>query len=135
MSINKAIILGNVCQDAQVTTFQDGGKVVQFAVATNKRAFTTKDGREIPEQTEFHNVVINRKGLTDVAAQYVKKGIKVYVEGEMRTRQYQAKDGYTRYITEIFASEMELCTPKAQGAPAPAPAPEDPFATTDSAPY
>lgn len=134
MSVNKAIILGNVCQDAQVTTFQDGGKVVQFAIATNKRGYTTTDGREVPERTEYHNIVINRKGLADVAAQYIKKGIKVYVEGEIRNRQYQAKDGSTRYITEIYATEMELCTPKQQGAPAPAPE-NDPFATTDNVPY
>lgn len=134
MAINKAIILGNVCADAQVTTFQDGGKVAQFSVATNKKGYTTKDGREVKDKTEFHNVVVNRSGLADVAAQYVKKGIKVYVEGEMRTREYQAKDGTKQRITEIYVETLELCTPKPQGAPAPAPE-DDPFSMNNNVPY
>lgn len=129
MSVNKAIVLGNVCADPRVTDFADGGRVVQFSVATNKRGYTTKDGREVKEQTEFHNVVINRKGLADVAAQFVKKGIKVYIEGEMRTRQYQNANGMTQRVMEIYVTEMELCTPKPQGAPAPSPSQnDDPFA-------
>lgn len=128
MSVNKAIILGNVCADPIITTFDNGGKVAQFSVATNKRGYTTRDGREIPEQTEFHNVVVNRSGLVGVVENFVRKGIKIYIEGEMRTRIYQAKNGEQHRIMEIYASEMELCTPK-QDHNAPAPAPEnDPFA-------
>lgn len=120
MSVNKAIILGNVTADPRVTTFNDGGKVAQFSVATNKRAYTNKDGKEVPERAEFHNVVINRNGLVSVAEQFVKKGTKVYIEGEMRTRQYE-NNGVKQSICEIYADTLELLSAKPQGAPAPAP--------------
>lgn len=123
MSVNKATLLGNVCADPKVTTFQDGGKIAQFRLATNKRGYTTRDGREIPESSEFHNIVLGT-GLADITEKYVKKGNKVYVEGELRTREYKGDDNVTRYVTEIYATEMELLTPKSSGTQAP---PAKPF--------
>lgn len=107
MSINKVMLLGNVTQEPKVRTFDDGGKVVNISLATNKRGYTSRDGREIPEQTEFHNVVINRKGLAEVAEKYIHKGDKVYFGGELRTRKYEA-NGVTHYSTEVYVDELEL---------------------------
>lgn len=122
-SVNKAIIVGNVCADPKITTFPEGGKVAQFSVATNERAYKTKDGREIPEQTEFHNIVINRNSLVEIAEKYVHKGDPLYIEGKIKTRTYEDKQSITRYVTEIYAYEIQMLAKKdkANGAPAPAP--------------
>lgn len=134
MSVNKVILLGNVCQDPVVRTFDKGGKVAQFSLATNKRAYKTKEGKDIPERSEFHNVVINMAGLAEVAEKYVQKGDKLYIEGELRTRTYDSKSGEKHYITEVYVSAMELLTPKRSSTEpteprdtnsVPAPAPED----------
>lgn len=130
MSVNKAILMGNVCADPRIKNFDDGGKVAQFSLATNKRAYKTKDGRDIPEQTEFHNIVINRKGLAEVAEKFVRKGNKVYIEGELRTRQYD-DSGATRFVTEVYATEMELLTPKEKQGQAPPPPPQQDNYTED----
>lgn len=114
MSVNKVILLGNVCEDPRIKVFNNGGKVAQFTIATNKRAFKAKDGTEVSEKAEFHNVVINASGLVNVAEQYVKRGHKVYIEGELRNRTYEDGDGVKRFITEIVAHTMELLTPKAE---------------------
>ena len=95
--------------------FDNGGCVATFSLATTKRGYTTKDGRQIPERTEWHNVVL-QNGLAKVANQYVKKGDKLYIEGELRTRSYDDAQGVKRYVTEIVATDMEMLTPKATGA-------------------
>lgn len=64
--MNKCILKGNVGQDPRITTFQDGGKVAQFTLATTERGFTTKDGRQIPDETQWHNIVVKRTGLAGV---------------------------------------------------------------------
>ena len=125
MSVNKVTLLGNTCQDPKIKTLQDGGKVAQFSLATNKRGYTTKNGREIPERTEFHNIVVNGSGLVKVVEQFVKKGNKLYLEGELRTREYADAQGTKRYITEIYVNELELLTPK--GTQAPPPPNQQPF--------
>lgn len=122
MSVNKVQLLGNVGDDPKITTFQDGGMTAQLSLATTKRGFKTKDGKEVPERTEWHNVVLSN-GLAKVAKEYVKKGDKLFIEGELRTRSYDDKNtGIKRYITEVYAYDMEMLTPKKSGAPAPAPA-------------
>ena len=135
MSVNKVTLLGNVCHEPKIKAFDNGGKVAQFSLATNKRAFKTKDGREIPEQTEFHNIVINKKGLAEVAEKYVKKGDKLYIEGELRTRKYADANGAERYITEVYVNEMEMLSSKNGGGQAGAAAngatPPPPPATDD----
>lgn len=108
MSVNKAIIIGNMCSDPQVRTFDNGGKIATFCVATNEKGFTTKDGRQIPDQTEYHNIVISIPGLVDVAEKYLHKGDKVYLEGKLRTRSFEDKQGVKKYTTEIVVSAIDL---------------------------
>lgn len=120
--MNKCILKGNVGQDPKITTFQDGGKVAQFTLATTERGFKTKDGKDIPEQTTWHNIVVRRTGLAVVCEQYVKKGSPLLIEGKIQTRSYQDNAGQTRYVTEIIVEEMELLGgQKREQAPAPTP--------------
>lgn len=115
MSVNKVILLGNVCEDPRIKVFNNGGKVAQFTIATNKRAYKAKDGTEVPEKAEFHNVVVSASGLAEVVEKYVKRGHKLYIEGELRNRTYE--DGVKRYITEVVVHAMEMLTPKAESKP------------------
>lgn len=120
--MNKVFLKGNVGQDPRITTFKDGGKVAQFTLATTERGFKTKDGRDIPEQTEWHNIVVKRTGLAGVCEQYVKKGTPLLIVGKIQTRSYQDNAGQTRYVTEIIVEEMELLGgQKREQAPAPTP--------------
>lgn len=124
--MNKVILRGNVGQDPQITDFQNGGKVAQFSLATTERGFTTKDGREVPEQTTWHNIVVKKKGLSEICQQYVKKGTPLLIEGKISYRSYEDNAGQTRYITEIIVEEMELLGGKKhEGAPAPNPDDDD----------
>lgn len=111
MSVNKATILGNLVGDPVLKAFDNGGKIATFSVATNERAFKTSQGVEVPERSEYHNIVVKNK-LAEVAEKYLKKGNKIYLEGMLRTRNYQDAEGKTRYITEIHASTFEMLTPR-----------------------
>lgn len=122
--MNKIFLKGNVGQDPRITDFENGGKVAQFTLATTERGFTTKDGREIPDTTDWHNIVVKQSGLAKVCEQYVKKGTPLLIVGKIRTREYQDNAGQTRYVTEILVDEMELLGSKRPEA-APAPAPDD----------
>ena len=122
--MNKVILRGNVGQDPQITDFQNGGKVAQFSLATTERGFTTKDGREVPEQTTWHNIVVKKMGLSEICQQYVKKGTPLLIEGKISYRSYEDNAGQTRYITEIIVEEMELLGGKKHES-APAPSPDD----------
>ena len=120
--MNKVFLKGNVGQDPTITDFQNGGKVAQFTLATTERGFTTRDGKEIPDVTDWHNIVVKQSGLAKVCQQYVKKGTPLLIVGKVRTRSYQDNAGQTRYITEIIVDEMELLGgKKPEQAPAPAP--------------
>lgn len=114
MSVNKVILMGHTGKDPEVKTFDNGGVVAQFPLATTKREFKTKDGRKIPERTEWHNIVLSN-GLAKVAEQYVKKGDKLYIEGELRTRSYEDNNGVKHFITEVYGYNMEMLTPKKDG--------------------
>lgn len=114
MSINRVTLLGNTGKSPDFKEFDNGGCVATFSLATTKRGFKTKDGKEIPDHTEWHNIVL-QNGLAKVAKQYVKKGDKLYIEGELRTRSYDDAQSVKRYITEIFATNMEMLTPKRNG--------------------
>lgn len=133
MSVNKVILMGNVGKDPDIRVFDNGGVTAQFPLATTKRGFKTKDGREIPERTEWHNIVLSN-GLAKVTEQYVKKGDKLYIEGELRTRSYEDNNGVKHFITEVYGYDMEMLTPKKDGqssgqqqssAPTPPPNPDD----------
>ncbi|NPA36821.1 MAG: single-stranded DNA-binding protein [Chlorobi bacterium] len=107
MSVNKVILVGNVGKDPEVHYIEDGLAVARFPLATSERGFTTRDGREIPERTEWHNVVAWRR-LAGIVEKYVKKGTQLYIEGKIRTSSYEDKDGIKRYRTEIYADVMQL---------------------------
>ena len=119
--MNKVFLKGNVGQDPRITNFENGGKVAQFTLATTERGFKTRDGREIPDVTDWHNIVVKQTGLAGVCEQYVKKGTPLLIVGKIRTRDYRDESGNTRYITEIIVEEMELLGKKPEQAPAPAP--------------
>ena len=120
--MNKVFLKGNVCQDPKITTFDNGGKVAQFTLATTERGFKTKDGKDIPDVTDWHNIVVRRTGLAGVCEQFVKKGTPLLIVGKIQTRQYQDNSGQTRYVTEIVVEEMELLGgQKHEAAPAPEP--------------
>ena len=120
--MNKVILKGNVGQDPKITTFDNGGKVAQFTLATTERGFKTKDGKDIPDVTDWHNIVVKRTGLAGVCEQFVKKGTPLLIMGKIQTRQYQDNSGQTRYVTEIIVEEMELLGgQKHEAAPAPEP--------------
>ena len=120
--MNKVILKGNVGKVPQITNFEQGGKVAQFSLATTERGYKTKDGKEIPEETTWHNIVVRRTGLAEVCEMFVKKGTPLLIVGKIKTRDYQDNSGQTRYITEVYVEEMELLGgAKRESAPAPAP--------------
>lgn len=124
MSLNKVQLIGNVGKDPEVRYLDGGVAVAQFSLATTDRAYTLTNGTQVPERTEWHNIVLWR-GLAEVAEKYVKKGDKLYIEGKIRTRYYDDANGAKRSITEIFADNMEMLTPRSNnaGVTTPAPAP------------
>ena len=101
MSVNKVILLGNVGRDPEVRYLDTGVAVATFPLATSDRAYTLANGTQVPERTEWHNLVLWR-GLAETAEKYVHKGDKLYVEGKIRTRSYDDQIGAKRYVTEIF---------------------------------
>lgn len=123
--MNKVILRGNVGQDPKITTFDNGGKVAQFSLATTERGYKKEDGTEIPDITDWHNIVVKRTGLAGICEQYVKKGTPLLIVGKLRTRDYDDNAGQKRYVTEVIVEEMELLgTGGQKHEPAPAPEPE-----------
>ena len=114
MSVNKIILLGNVGKDPEVRYFDNGGAVANFTLATTERGYTAANGTQVPDRTEWHNIVLWR-GLAEIAEKYVKKGSKLYIEGKIRTRSYDDANGNKRYITEIWGDNMELLDRKPEG--------------------
>lgn len=110
-SVNKVILVGNVGKDPEVKTFQNGGKIVEFSIATSER-WNDKQSGEKKEKTEWHRVVVSGENLARVAENYIRKGSKVCVEGKLQTREWQDQAGQKRYTTEIaigpFKGEITL---------------------------
>ena len=100
-SVNKAILLGNLGRDPEIRSMQSGAKMASFSIATSKR-WKDKNTQEQKEKTSWHNIVVFGDGLVDIVERYVKKGSKIYVEGELQTRKWQDKDGNDRYTTEVI---------------------------------
>lgn len=99
-SVNKVILIGNVCADVEIRRTQSGSPIANLSIATNE-TWRDKNSGERKEKAEFHRVVIFNEGLCKVAESYLKKGSKVYIEGSIQTRKWQDKDGQDRYSTEI----------------------------------
>ncbi len=103
--INKVILVGNLGKDPEVKTLESGAKVVNFSLATSE-TYKNKDGQKVT-QTEWHNIVLWR-GLADIAEKYLQKGNQVYIEGKIKTRSWDDKDGVKRYTTEIQGDNLTM---------------------------
>jgi single-strand DNA-binding protein len=115
-SVNKVILIGNLGADPEIKSFQNGGKIANIRIATSEQWKDRMTG-ERKERTEWHNVVINGEGLVGVVERYLKKGSKVYVEGSLRTRKWQDRDGNDRYTTEVVIAGMGGNLTMLDGAP------------------
>ena len=118
-SINKVILVGNLGKDPEIRRTQDGRPIANLSVATSE-TWRDKATGERKEKTEWHRVVIFSEGLAKVAEQYLKKGSKVYLEGQMQTRKWQDQSGNDRYTTEVvlqrFRGELQLLDSRGGGA-------------------
>lgn len=106
--MNFVVLKGNVGKDPKITTFDNGGKVAQFTLATTERGYKTKDGRDVEAKTTWHNIVVKASGLAGICEKYIKKGTPVLLTGKIQERKYQNSDGETRIIMDIVADNMEL---------------------------
>ena len=107
MSVNKVILLGNVGRDPDVRYPSQGQTVASFPLATSDRAYTTSSGTQVPERTEWHNIVMWGRNA-EVAEKYIHKGTRLYIEGRLRTRNWEDKNKIKRYITEIYVDSFEM---------------------------
>lgn len=118
-SVNKVILVGNLGNEPEVRNLPSGGKVVNLSVATSER-WKDRNTGEQREKTEWHRVVIFSEGLARVAEQYLRKGSKVYIEGQLQTRKWQDQSGQDKYSTEIvlqgFNASMVLLDGRGDGA-------------------
>jgi single-strand DNA-binding protein len=132
-SVNKVILIGNLGKDPEIRRTQDGRPIANLRVATTE-TWRDKTSGERREKTEWHSVVIFSEGLCRVAEQYLKKGAKVYIEGQLQTRKWQGQDGQDKYSTEVvlqgFNSVLTMLDARGGGAGASAGMQED-----DQAPY
>jgi single-strand DNA-binding protein len=117
-SVNKVILIGNLGRDPEVRSFPSGGKVCNLRIATSE-TWRDKQSGERKERTEWHSVAIFSEPLVRVAEQYLKKGSKVYVEGQLETRKWQDKEGQDRYTTEVvlrpYRSELTMLDGRGEG--------------------
>ena len=124
-SINKVTLLGNVGKDPEIKTFQNGGKVANFSLATSE-SWKDKTTGEKKTATDWHNVIVKNEALVGIVEKYVKKGAKLHIEGKLETRSYE-KAGARHYVTEIvlYPYSGEIVLLDAKDAPADAPPPPD----------
>ena len=135
--MNKVMLIGNVGREPEVRYVDQGQAVARLTLATTERGYTLQNGTQVPDRTEWHNVILWRK-LAEVVERYVHKGDKLYVEGRIHYASYDDKQGKRQYYTEIWADNMEMLTPKtsaAQPAAQNAPAPATESEHTDGLPF
>ena len=113
MSVNKQIIIGNLGKDPDVRTYQDGSKVCRFTVAVTEKAYTLQNGTQVPEHTEWFNILCRGK-KAEVAESFLHKGDKVYIEGSTYTGEYQDQQGMTKRYTEVRCEVLEMLTQRQQ---------------------
>ena len=106
MSINKVILLGYAGKDPEVKEVA-GTKIANLSLATTEKGYTLQNGIQVPDRTEWHSLIF-WKGLAEVVEKYVRKGSQIYIEGKIKTRQYEDRTGSKRYVTEIFVDKLEL---------------------------
>lgn len=114
--MNKVILIGNVGQDPNVRYVDNGVCVAQFRLATSERGYTLQNGTQVPDRTEWHNLVF-WKGIAERVERYVRKGMKLSVEGKLRTRTFETRDHQTRVVTEVVVENMEILSPIHRDAP------------------
>ncbi|KEZ17382.1 Single-stranded DNA-binding protein [Sphingobium yanoikuyae] len=115
-SVNKVILIGNLGADPEVKSFQNGGKICNLRIATSE-SWKDRMSGERKERTEWHSVVINSEGLVGVAERFLRKGSKIYIEGQLRTRKWQDNNGNDRYTTEVALSGPGAVLTMLDGAP------------------
>ena len=117
-SVNKVILIGNLGRDPEVRSFQNGGKVCNLRIATSEN-WKDKNTGERKERTEWHTVAIFNDGLVRIAEQYLRKGSKVYIEGQLQTRKWQDQSGQDRYSTEVvlqgFGGTLTMLDGRSEG--------------------
>ncbi|MCR5433964.1 MAG: single-stranded DNA-binding protein [Bacteroidaceae bacterium] len=118
--MNKVMLIGNVGKEPEIRYMDQGVCVASVLLATTERGYKLQSGAEVPDRTEWHNVVLWR-GLAETVEKYVHKGDKLYIEGKIHTRSYDDRNGVKRYVTEIWADAMEMLTPKSVAQPQPQP--------------
>lgn len=106
MSVNKVILVGHVGKDPDIRYIEKNLAVANFTLATTERGYTLQNGTQVPERTEWHNIVAWR-GLATTAEKFIRKGTQLYIEGKIQTRNWE-KDGIKRYTTEIIAETIQL---------------------------
>ena len=111
--MNKVMLIGNVAADPEVKYIDTGVCVASLRLATTERGYKLQNGTEVPERTEWHNVVLWRK-LAEIVENFVHKGDKLFIEGQIHSRSYDDRNGIHRYVTEIWAESLEMLTPKPQ---------------------
>ena len=127
MSVNKVILIGNVGREPNVRYIDRDVAVASVSLATSDRAYTLPNGTQVPERTEWHNLVFWR-GLAQTVEKYVHKGDKLYIEGSIHSRSYDDQNGVKRTVVEIWVDNMEMLTRQPQ--PATQPAAQQPVAPT-----
>lgn len=110
--MNKVMLIGNVGVAPDVRYYEADQAVAQVRLATTEKGYTLQNGTQVPDHTDWHNLVFYRN-LAKIVEKYVKKGDKLYIEGRIRYRSYDDKQGNRRYLTEILVENMEMLTPKA----------------------
>ena len=111
--MNKVMLIGNVGKEPEVKYIDRGVCVASLLLATTERGYKLQNGTEVPERTEWHNVVLWR-GLAEIVDKYVHKGDKLFIEGQIHTRTYEDRNGIRRSVTEIWAESLEMLSPKTQ---------------------
>jgi len=127
------MLIGNVGQEPEVRYYEADQAVAQVRLATTERGYTLPNGTQVPDRTDWHNLVFYR-GLAKIVERYVHKGDKIYVDGRLRYRSYDDQRGQRRMVTEVYVDNMELLTPRGSqqadsNADSPADQPSDPVTT------
>ncbi len=111
--MNKVMLIGNVGADPEVRYVEQGVAVARLSLATTERGYTLQNGTQVPDHTDWHNVILWRR-LAEIVEQYVHKGDKLYVEGRLRYSSYDDRHGQRRFKTEIWADNIELLSQRGQ---------------------
>lgn len=131
MAVNKVILLGNVGRDPDIRRIEGGNVCATFPLATTERGYRTKGGLEVPEKTEWHNIVA-WQGVAERIERQVRKGSLIYVEGKLRTRVWTDTNNNRHYVTEIFVDQFELLRQAAPQVPPQMPHPAEAIQETDN---